>query len=262
MRRALLTALVLVILTGSVGEAQTFAAAELKGAYAFGFEGLENGQHVVSTGVMEFDGVGAVTGKAFLRRAGFGNCDMTIRNSTYRVEKDGTGFLALGFFGDAPCTTSVAIHLNIAATSVSELVFSSAQGTFAGRATRRGNGPFSTATVKGTYAFRLSGVDGFDQTVATGVMTLDGAGKVNGRATFKKEGGGACTGTIRDSTYGVNEDGRGFMALGFFPDACAFQQALPLSIAVFRSSERGFELVSNGNSMYAGTARVQVPPKP
>lgn len=251
--------MLVVALTEAAADAQTFTATHLKGTYAFGFEGLEQGQRVVSTGIMEFDGGKAVTGKGSLRRDGFGNCDITIHSSIYTVKPDGTGFLALGFFGDAPCTASVAIHLNIAAKSVDELVFSSAQGTFAGRAVRRGAGPFSTASVAGTYAFHLSGLDGFKQTVATGVMTLDGKGKVTGQASFKKEGGGNCTGSIRDSTYGVDADGRGFMALGFFPEGC-FSEALPLSIAVFRSSERGFELASNGNSLYAGSARLQVAP--
>lgn len=260
MRFALAAVLALVlVVAGHAGPAQAFTTADFKGWYAFGFEGLENGDRVVSTGVMRLDGVGAVTGRASMRRDGGGECTFTIRSSTYSINADGTGFFALGFFGDAGCF-SLAIHFASAARSVQAFEFSSAQGTFSGRATRRGAGPFSTAGLAGTYAFRLSGPEGFTQTVATGVMTLDGAGAVTGRATFKKEGGGPCIGDIRSSTYGVNADGTGFMALGFFADVC-FGEAVPLSIAIFRNG-RGFELASTSNALYSGTARLQVPPPP
>ncbi|GEM_PF-4350778 len=260
MIRIVCLALILV-LTGHVGSALAFTAADFKGWYAFGFEGLEDGKRIVSTGVMRLDGIGAVTGRASLLRDEGGGCNGTIRNSTYSVNPDGTGLFQLGFFADAPCNTSMVIALNTAARSVQEFEFSSGQGTFSGRATRRGAGPHNTAELVGTYAFRLAGVDGFTPTVASGVMTLDGSGTVTGRATFKKESGGAISGDIRNSTYGVNADGTGFMALGFFPDIGFGLEALPLSIAVFASG-RGFEFASNANALYAGTAWLQVPPAP
>ena len=175
------------------------------------------------------------------------------------MNADGTGLFELAFFSDVP-GNSMVLFLNTAAKSVQEFEFSSGQGTFSGRATRRGPAPFTNADLTGTYAFRLSGVDGFTPTVASGVMTFDGVGTVTGRATFKKEGGGPCSGDIRSSTYGVNADGTGFLSLGFFPDVC-FAEAVPLSIAVFRSGH-GFELASSSNSLYSGTARLQVPPAP
>lgn len=245
-----------VFFAGYAGPALAFTTSDFKGWYAFGFEGLENGERIVSTGVMRLDGVGAVTGRASVRRDGGGDIQGAIRNSTYSVNADGTGLFELGFFPDGP-SNSMVIFLLTAARSVNEFEFSSGQGTFSGRATRRGPGPFTTADLTGTYAFRLSGVDGFTPTVASGVMTFDGIGTVTGRATFKKEGGGPCSGDIRSSTYGVNADGTGFLSLGFFPDVC-FAEAVPLSIAVFRSG-RGFELASSSNSLYSGTAVLQVP---
>ena len=263
MRFALAAAVALVlVVAGHAGPAQAFTAADFKGWYAFGFEGLENGNRVVSTGIMRLDGVGAVTGHATLTREGFGSCAMTIRASVYRINADGTGFFALGFFAEPPCTMSIAVHFASAARSVQSFEFSSTQGTYSGRATRRGAGPFSTSGLAGTYAFQLSGLEGFSQTVATGVITLDGVGAVTGRATFKKEGRGPCEGEIRSSTYGVEADGTGFMALGFFPDVCvASAEAILVRIAIFRNG-RGFELASNFNALYSGTARLQVPPAP
>jgi hypothetical protein len=263
MRLALAVALALVF-AGSSVPAQAFTTADFKGWYAFGFEGLENGDRVVSTGVMRLDGVGAVTGRWSMRRDGGGQCEGSIANSVYRINADGTGFFALGFFPDPPCLIPLAVHFASAARSVGSFEFASTQGVFSGRATRRGAGPFTTAGLAGTYAFRLSGPEGFTQTVAAGVMTLDGAGAVTGRATFKKDGTGTaqCAGDIRDSTYGVNTDGTGFMALGFFPDpGCGFAEAVLLSIAVFRKGA-GFELASTFNALYSGTARRQVPPAP
>jgi hypothetical protein len=256
MKRLVRLALV-VVFAGYAGPALAFTTADFKGWYAFGFEGLESGLRIVSTGVMRLDGVGAVTGRASLRKDEGGPIQGRIANSTYSVNADGTGLFLLGFFPDEPNIPSMVIHLNTAASSVNEFEFSSAFGTFSGRATRRGPGPFTRADLTGTYAFRLSGLDGFTPTVASGVMTFDGIGMVTGRATFKKEGGGSCVGDIRSSTYGVNPDGTGFLALGFFADVC-FSEAVPLSIAVFRSG-RGFELASSSGGLYSGTATLQVP---
>jgi hypothetical protein len=258
MKRLVRLALVLVF-AGHAGPALAFTTADFKGWYAFGFEGLDEGVRIVSTGVMRLDGMGAVTGRASMRRDGGGDIKGTIANSTYSFDDDGTGLFVLGFTPDGPGNSMVLI-LSTAAISVQEFEFSSGYGTFSGRATRRGPGPFSTADLTGTYAFRLSGLDGFTPTVGSGVLTFDGIGTVTGRATLKKEGGGPCTGEIRSSTYGVNPDGTGFLFIGFFPDVC-FTEAVPLSIAIFRSG-RGFELASSSNSLYAGTATLQVPPAP
>jgi hypothetical protein len=261
MRFTLAFVLVLVA-AGSAGPAQAFTTADFKGWYAFGFEGVESGARIVGTGVMRLNGQGAVTGRASVRRDGSGLCEGTIQNSTYTIDADGRGSFALGVVPDAPCTNVLSIHFASAAVSVGVFEFSSTLGTFSGKATRRGPGPFTTAGLAGTYAFRLSGPEGFTQTAASGVITLDGAGSVTGRATFKKEGRGPCEGEIRASTYGVNADGTGFMALGFFPDVCvASAEAVPLSIAIFRNG-RGFELSSTFNALYSGTARRQVPPAP
>jgi hypothetical protein len=248
-----------VVFAGYAGPALAFTTADFKGWYAFGFEGLENGERIVSTGVMRLDGVGGVTGRASVRGDGGGDIQGSIANSTYSVNDDGTGLFQLGFFPDGPGNARV-LSLHTAATSVQEFEFASGQGTFSGRATKRVAARITAADLMGTYAFRLSGVDGFAPTVASGVMTFDGIGAVTGRATFKKEGGGPCTGEIRSSTYGVNPDGTGFLSLGFFPDVC-FSEAVPLSIAVFRSG-RGFEMASSSNSLYAGTATLQVPAAP
>jgi hypothetical protein len=255
--RLALAVVAALVLTGPVARVDAFTAADFKGWYAFGLEGLDNGERIAATGVMRLDGVGAVTG-----RGSIGACEGTIRDSTYRINADGTGFFALGLFPDPPCTASRALHFASAARTVGHVEFSSTQGTYSGRATRRGSGPFTIAGLAGTYMFQLSGPEGFNQTVATDVITLDGAGAVTGRATFKKEGRGPCEGEIRASTYGVSANGTGFMALGFFPDVCTLSaEAVLVSIAVFRNG-RGFELASTFNARYAGTARLQVPPAP
>jgi hypothetical protein len=248
-----------VFFAGHAAPALALTTADFKGWYAFGFEGFDGGVRIVSTGVMRLDGVGAVTGRASMLRAGGGEIQGTIANSTYSFNDDGTGLFLLAFFPDGPANSMVLL-LNTAASSVQEFEFSSGQGTFSGRATKRVSARVGAADLVGTYAFRLSGVDGFSATVATGVLTFDGIGTVTGKATFKKEGGGPCNGEIRSSTYGVNPDGTGFLSLGFFPETC-FSEAVPLSIAVFRSG-RGFALASSSNSLYSGTATLQVPPAP
>jgi hypothetical protein len=246
----------IVLFAGYAAPALAYTTADFKGWYAFGFEGVEGGVRIVSTGMMRLDGAGAVTGRASMLRAGGGETQGTIRSSTYSFDADGTGHFQLGFFPDGP-GNSMVLSLDAAAISVQEFEFASGQGTFSGKATKRVASLLTAADLTGTYAFRLSGVDGFAATVASGVLTFDGIGAVTGRATFKKDGGGPCTGEIRSSTYGVNADGTGFLSLGFFPDVC-FSEAVPLSIAVFRSG-RGFEMASTSNSLYSGTATLQVP---
>src|SRR6185503_19221398 len=150
-----------------------YATADFKGWYAFGLEGLENGQRIVSTGQMKLDGVGAVTGRWSMRRDGGGQCEGNIANSVYSINPDGTGFFALGFFPDAPCIFSLAVHFNSAARNARELQLSSTQGTFTGRLTKRRAGMCHATFHAGTFAFGFSGIDGFNPTVATGVITFD-----------------------------------------------------------------------------------------
>jgi hypothetical protein len=255
MRIARLSSLVLFLGALALPAQADFATADFKGWYAFGLEGLENGERIVSTGQMRLDGLGAVTGRWSMRRDGGGQCEGSIANSTYSINPDGTGFFALGFFPDAPCIFPLAILFNSASRNSREFEFSSAQGTFSGRATKRRTGKFTAGDLVGTYAFRLTGIDGFNPTVATGVLTFDGVGAVTGRATIKHENSGPCSGEIRNTTYGVSEDGTGFLAIGFFPDIC-FPEAWPLSIAIFGNGI-GFEMASTSNSLYQGRAKRQ-----
>src|SRR5215470_15233908 len=108
MRLVRLTSLVLTLAGFALPAHAEFATADFKGFYAFGLEGLENGERIVSTGQMKLDGVGAVTGRWSMRRDGGGQCEGSIANSVYSINADGTGFFALGFFPDAPCLFSLA----------------------------------------------------------------------------------------------------------------------------------------------------------
>jgi hypothetical protein len=236
-----------------------YATADFKGWYAFGLEGLENGVRIVATGQMHLDGAGGVTGRYAMRRDGVGACEGSIgSSSSYFVNANGTGNFGLAFFPDPGlCLTPLSIVFDSVARSVRELDFSSTQGTFSGRATKRPAKKFDAADLAGTYSFHFSGVDGFNPTVATGVITLDGVGAVTGRASIKHENFGPCTGEIRNTTYGVSEDGTGFLAIGWFPDPpCLISEAWPLTIAVFGNGA-GFEMASALNSLYSGTARRQ-----
>ena len=59
MRFARLSSLVLCLGALALPAQADYAASDFKGWYAFGLDGLENGQLFVSTGQMKLDGVGA-----------------------------------------------------------------------------------------------------------------------------------------------------------------------------------------------------------
>jgi hypothetical protein len=259
----------LVIVAGAA-PAAAFDATSLQGWYGFGVAGFERvgpdpGRAIVGTGVMRFNGAGVVTGRASFRGLLSGDCTGDIRNSTYVVAADGTGFIFGGFFPDAACGQSpTALHFSIALHNDGNAfeMASSANDLFWGSAHRRGGGPFTPADLLGSYGFRLVALDPGFEAVATGVLTFDGVAAVTGRMTIRRAGQGTCSGTIQNTNYVVAANGTGNVYAGFFPDPpCIFSEAIPLAIAIFRGG-RGFHLSSVIQERFSGTAIRTEPPEP
>jgi hypothetical protein len=255
----------------AISPAVAYDNTTLHGWYAFRLSGVENvgtGRTVVGSGVLRFTinaaGQARVTGRATLKGFIAGDCSGNV-SGPYVVNPDGTGSIFTGFFPDCPQSPTT-LNFNIAVVNGGngfEMV-ANANDFLWGTATRRGPGPYGPADLAGSFGFRVVSLEPSFEEVLSGVMTLDGTGLLTrGRVTVLRSGFQLCPGSVipLSSTYTLNADGTGTLALGIQYDTCAGTDLWFLSIAVFRSG-RGFEMASSAQGLVSGTATRQEPLEP
>lgn len=98
---------------------------------------------------------------------------------------------------------------------------------------------WSPANVKGSYAFRLIGLDTVatkSWIVGTGILIADGGGDITGGSITYNDGGDVCIGTVNsvNKAYTVATDGEGKLTLTFTPTSgtCPIQPTFVFAIAL------------------------------
>jgi hypothetical protein len=251
-----------------------FDKTSLSDWYAFRFSGVTGGSAVVGSGVMRFflDAAGdpKMTGRATLH--GYnpgGGCPGSIQAGLYTINADGTGFVSSNFIPDCGQPGQVLNFDIVIARDGSgfEMMSTVNGGRLWGTATRRGAGPYTAGDLAGSFGFQAVSLEPQFEQVLQGVLVLDGARLLTGRVRVLHMGPGRldCVGNVvpLSSTYSVNADGTGALALGiqYDPSTCAGSDLWFLSIALFRDGH-GFEIASSAQGRVSGTATRQLPSGP
>jgi hypothetical protein len=236
--------------------------------YAFRFSGVEGGKTVVGSGIMRFyidaQNTARLEGRATLHGYSVGSCTGTIEFGLYKVNADGTGFFASNFKPDCAGQSGTVLNFDIVVVNSGngfEMLSTVNGGRRWGTATRQSPGPFAAADMAGTFGFRVVSHESQFEQVLLGVLVLDGAGGLTGNVTIHRANVGTCTGSVIPlaSTYGVNANGTGTLALGVRYDSpCSGTDLWFLSVAVVRPG-RAFEMASSAQGLVSGTATRQEP---
>lgn len=258
----------------TIRPAAAFDNASLHGWYAFRFEGTTGGDAVVGSGVLRFflDAAGApkLSGRATLHGFRFlSSCQGAVQDGIYSVNADGSAFMSSNFFPDCGGSGEVMnFHLVIVNDGNGfEMMSIVNGGRLWGTATRRGAGPYTATDLAGSFGFQAVSLEPQFEQILQGVLVLDGAGLLTGRVQVLHTGPNRleCFGNVVPlaSTYTVNQNGTGTMALGiqYDPGTCAGSDLWFLSIAIFRGG-RGFEIASSAQGRVSGRATRQEPVEP
>lgn len=228
-----------------------FTTASLAGNYVFGLSGVGTGSNgsgaLVTAGDLTLDGQGHVTGGEMDT-----NDNLTVNHDlaltgTYSIAGNGRGTARLT---SAYATQNFAFYV----VNAGDLKFveTDAQNAttpmVSGEVLTQAPGPYSFATLKGGYAFTMSGVDS-TRVVALGtggVVTADGLGGLNSGILDINDGGSIQLGTPFTSSYSFNSTGR------FTASFLSFQ------IALYPAKNGTINLIDiDGNSVMGGAAKGQ-----
>ncbi len=223
-RKSLLGVVMLVFFALAGVPAQAaYSAANVKGSYSVLFnEWTEpTGSEGAVLGMVDFDGVGAVSG-SFTVVNSTGLDVLTISSgSSYSVKANGSGSMTLVLTGTgSPGTVQIDFVLNSVSGSIAKslqmlAVNSKTTNTnvVAGTAVATGlSGSASAANLKGAYSFLLNIWTAGTQQAILGTFSFDGASKVTLTYTQQQGPGSVSKGT-GSGTYSVTTDGTGSMNL-------------------------------------------------
>lgn len=196
--------------------------AELKGDYAFTFEGMTTGGSGASTpfaavGRFTADGAGNLTNGEIDSNSA-NPMDKAVTQTftgTYAIGADHRGVMNLNIPGGG--TLAFAMMANGNAKWV-EVDAGGGHGTVgSGSIEKADTSAYSTAKITGDYAFGVAGLDGFNaRTAIVGRLTANGAGTFsNGMADVNQSSRYTSAAVIPLATYTISETttGRGMMTL-------------------------------------------------
>lgn len=259
-------ALLLLLVSLSLPARAEYTAASVKGSYSYLLNEwtATSGTNSATLGILDFDGVGGVSG-SFLQVTNAGQQEFNIEGgSTYSVERNGTGSMSL-------VTSSGTIPFTFVLGSVSGRVAQQLQLLLlnptatnvvtAGTAVAINlSGSGSNANLKGTYSFLFNDWQANPNTLiwgAVGDLTFNGAGGVT--LVFTQESDGTSQTQTLVGAYSVQTDGSGQMVFGTDEDTVTFDFAIN---TVRKSIARGLQFLngdglSSNNVVSTATAILQ-----
>jgi hypothetical protein len=199
---------------------QNMTVSNLNGTYVFLVNGIDYSGPAFFTGMFNADGNGSITGEQVsTSQAGIIPMPDAFTGS-YSVFPDGRGDMTI-----VPSTPLTTTRLRFALEANGDegrmILFDPANPTaMMGAFQKQAGGPFSTASLQGTYVFKLGGADynNLPQTIV-GMLTVDGANQVVSGLADWNDNGVVNNGAGRDAPLGVtgsyilNADGHGAMTL-------------------------------------------------
>jgi hypothetical protein len=190
---------------------QNFSDASLIGEYVLTLTGSDTRGPNWIAGRITADGNGQLAGGGDANTAaGVANLALT---GTYHLALDGRGTLDLTA-GDALKNRKFRVLVS-PDSQRAELVSFDGGSALTGILEKQTGGPFSNASLQGTYVLALGGVDEFSMPLAgIGLLQADGAGHiVTAIADFNDDGTPVSFSTPFTGTYSIVDSGRGTLAL-------------------------------------------------
>lgn len=150
----------------------------MNGSYTFSANGTNSSGFFTLVGVLQADGKGAITsGHTFYNSASTGFAGNFSASGTYTVGTDGSTTISLA----AELLGPVNLDVVLISPQHGVVVRFDNAATASGRIDQQDASAFSMATLAGTYAFNISGVDSANNPEASvGVFTMDAAGNITG----------------------------------------------------------------------------------
>lgn len=225
-----------------------FNNASLAGPFAFSLNGIDSlGNPLVVGGIFTSDAGGNISGVDDSNDSGSVLINDAL-TGTIPVAANGRGTATINFRGG----TSTFVFYVVDATHL-KLVETDATLALGGEAFRQ-TGPFSNASLNGSFAFTLAGADNLaGSPFATGgIITADGAGNITGGTQDFNDGGSIATNASVSGTYVLGPNGRGTLSITTTAGTATF---------AFYPSSGGILLVETDAAfLTSGTALQQTGP--
>jgi hypothetical protein len=177
----------------------TFTDGSMNGPMVFHMDGLDGTSVIADIGVLNANGTGALTGTDYEDDGGTSKTESL--SGTYAVASNGRVTISLPGPGGFA-------YLNGPSTG---FLLDSGGGEI-GEFEPQAAGPFSNASLSGTFFHGTYAIDSQGASTQTGTATLDGEGNLSGTAD-QSGSDGLSTQTFTD-TYSVNSDGSGNIGSG------------------------------------------------
>ena len=247
----------------NISAAATYTAANVKGSYSLLLNRWNGstGDSFGLLGVVNFDGLSAVSGSVTMFSHGSLIVASISSGSTYSVSPNGSGSMTLNLSGGNGSGT-FAFVLNSVSSNVAKslqvLNLDANDVAIAGTANSINiSGSATAAKLKGTYSLLLNWWTTTEpQQTLVGTIKFDGVSKVTLSFTDQQAGLPATTGT-GSGTYSVNSDGSGSINLTLSNNTTK-QLAFVLNSIAGTSVAKGLQLLDEANpirtSVDTGTA--------
>lgn len=225
-----------------------FTNASLAGSFAFTLGGIDAvGNPLAVGGVFTSDANGNITGIDDSNDVG-NVVTNDVLSGTIPVAANGRGAATITLQA-----TALTFAFYVVDSTHIKLVQVDASSALGGDAFRQ-TGPFSNATLNGSFAFTLAGADNLAAApfATGGILTADGAGNITSGAQDFNDGGSLATNIGVTGTYSIAASGRGTLTIVTTMGTFTF--------AIYPSSGGVLILETDVAFLTSGTALQQTPP--
>ena len=228
-----------------------FSNASLSNGFAFTYAGdtLANGSRANIAGAFTTDGKGNIVSGTYDFVQGSNPISNAPLTGTYQVAPNGRATITLNPVGSSP----IPLIAWIASSAKTFILVNSPEVVESGRLEQQQDGPFSTASLSGTFAFYESGYDSqrLQSIVRVGLIQFDGSTSLSFTDYFVNRNGSTAQNGPVSGNYTASPDGR----------ILAFSVGPTNSQVIYLMSNSSGDLVLGANgSNLAGSILQQAPP--
>ena len=247
---------------------KNFSNGSLKGPYAFNLvTGMGAPAVRFEVGSMNADGNGHISGVEDINGPSGVNKAVPV-SGTYAITADGRGTLTLTTSGETSRNLRFVLSANSATAGDNDgllIEFDGVHNAIGSLAKQDSAALANTALAKGTYVFRLGGLDGSQQPIATvGAFTLDSTGAtvtggsqdVNDNGTINNGAGAATAVSLTNGSVGAVDPSTGRATASLVTGSGT------TDLVIYVVSASKIQLLGVDADVLIGTAELQAQPAP